>query len=201
MLTISSTLARCPPRCLLHAFLTKEITLEQLLLCLALKKAAQTSSRLRFSRRRIEEASLSSNSLQQFFVNNKKKVENILSLVKRKITRTFSRNPEKRFKTFKISRQSHLKSASSILVLYYLLIYQETRRPCTTVHRLWFSYFAICLTTHCYDVQGEKNVQCAKNRFWSVCWKFTLWFLCICIIRLETRRPCIEWTDLYQLPK
>ena len=87
MLTISSTLARCPPRCLLHAFLAKEITLEQLLLCLALKKAAQTSSRLRFSRRRIEEASLSSNSLQQFFVNNKKKVENIFSLVKSKITR------------------------------------------------------------------------------------------------------------------
>ena len=87
MFTISSTLARCPPRCLLHAFLAKEITLEQLLLCLALKKAAQTSSPLRFSRRRIEEASLSSNSLQQFFVNNKKKVENIFSLVKSKITR------------------------------------------------------------------------------------------------------------------
>ena len=104
--------------------------------------------------------------------------------------------------TLVISRQSHLylKPPSSILVSYYLRIYQETRRPCTTVASLWFSH--LLSVQHTAMILKVKRV-CSVPRIGSDQYIGSLHFGShyLHYICLETRRPCIAWTDLYQLPK
>ena len=74
-----SSSSYCSPRRLLFAFLAKEISLPQLLLYLALRKAAPASFFLRFSTRISEVASSPAPRLHQYLIGLKKKVLGLLS--------------------------------------------------------------------------------------------------------------------------
>ena len=91
MLKTFAALACSSPRRLLFAFLAKEISLPQLLFCLALKKPASHSFFLRFSRTFPEVVSLPATSLHQSFNELRRKVLDLLSLVEIRITKTTQR--------------------------------------------------------------------------------------------------------------
>merc|ERR1711971_525704 len=79
-------LACCSPRRLLFAYLGKEISLPQLLLYLTLKRAQPASFFLPFSRKLPEPTSF-----HQSFIELRRKVAGILSLVESRITKTSQR--------------------------------------------------------------------------------------------------------------